>query len=65
MDVVELQQMVKALTSLLTLCEKQLDIHGCKHRSLVIAKRIFQFIDEGLDSALENIKREFVEEAEA
>lgn len=65
MDIVELQQMVKALTSLLTLCEKQLDIHGCKHRSLVIAKRIFQFTDEGLNTSLENVKKEFGEEAEA
>jgi hypothetical protein len=31
----------------------------------VIAKRIFQFSDEAFDTSLENIKREFVEEAEA
>ena len=61
-DIVELQhQMVKALTSLLlTLCEKQLDIHGCRHRSLVIAKRIFQFTDEGLDTSLENVNKELL-----
>jgi hypothetical protein len=31
----------------------------------VIAKRIFQFTDEGLNTSLENVKKEFVEEAEA
>ena len=41
MDIDDLKQMIQALNCLLKLCERKLDIHGYRHRSLVIIKRIF------------------------